>query len=142
MVLTYTMKILASASLLLVARLSSSYILKLALLSPLSMHCMSSTSVFSTLDGSSPQDDPVDAAYPGTAVNRMLNIRARARSLTAEQLSADWQEVRRLILWAGGAEGPPARVSGAGLHRPLLQRLQPLRPHRHAHVGDAQQQRG
>ena len=32
----------------------------------------------------------VDSQYPGTAVQRMLNIRERVKSLKPEQLSADW----------------------------------------------------
>jgi hypothetical protein len=44
----------------------------------------------------------VDSEYPGTAVERMHNARRRAESLTPAQLSADWPEVRRLLLWAAG----------------------------------------
>jgi len=44
----------------------------------------------------------MDPTYPGTAVERMKNVRARVRSLTTEQLSADWEQVRRRLLWAGG----------------------------------------
>lgn len=43
-----------------------------------------------------------DHDYPGTAVERMRNIRDRVRSLTSEQLSTDWPTVRRHLLWAGG----------------------------------------
>ena len=105
------MRLLSSVPLFtLLARITTSYILKIALLSPMRM----STSVFSTLDGSTPQDDPVDPEYPGTAVLRMQNIRARARALTAEQLNADWQEVRRHILRAGGLRDLPHAAPGQG----------------------------
>ena len=55
-----------------------------------------------------------DAEYPGTAVERMLAIRARASSLTPDQLNADWEEVRRSILWAGGLKDLPHAVPGQG----------------------------
>jgi len=44
----------------------------------------------------------VDAEYPGTAVQRMESIRERVRSLSAAELSGEWHEVRRKLLWAGG----------------------------------------
>ena len=43
-----------------------------------------------------------DDEYPRTAVMRMMNVRQRTRSLTTQQLSGDWAEVRRKLLWAGG----------------------------------------
>merc|ERR1719353_2883592 len=56
----------------------------------------------------------VDSQYPGTAVQRMLNIRERVKSLKPEQLSADWAEVRRSILWAGGLRDLPSAMPGQG----------------------------
>jgi hypothetical protein len=57
------------------------------------------------------QDDPI---YPGTAVARMMNIRERARSLTQDQLSDDWERVRRSVLWAGGLRDLPHNRPGDG----------------------------
>ena len=42
-----------------------------------------------------------DAEYPGTAVQRLHSVHDRVKSLTPEQLSGDWQTVRRKLLWAG-----------------------------------------
>ena len=42
-----------------------------------------------------------DPDYPGTAVERMMNVRKRVSELTKEDLSGPWEEVRRKILWAG-----------------------------------------
>lgn len=44
----------------------------------------------------------IDEEYPGTAVLRTQNIRNRVLSLTSEQLSGNWEDVRRHLLWAGG----------------------------------------
>jgi hypothetical protein len=46
--------------------------------------------------------DVVDPVYPGTAVTRLQNVQKRVKSLTPEELSVDWETVRRSILWAGG----------------------------------------
>ena len=42
-----------------------------------------------------------DKEYPGTAVQRLNSVHERVKSLTPEQLSGDWQTVRRKLLWAG-----------------------------------------
>jgi len=55
-----------------------------------------------------------DNDYPGTAVGRMLAIRDRVKSLTTSQLSGDWDEVRRSILWAGGLRDLPSALPGRG----------------------------
>lgn len=55
-----------------------------------------------------------DAAYPGTAVKRRAVIVERASSLSVEQLSGDWEDVRRTILWAGGLRDLPRARPGAG----------------------------
>jgi hypothetical protein len=47
-------------------------------------------------------NDLIDSSYPGTAVSRLHNVQVRVKSLTPEQLSQDWETVRRSILWAGG----------------------------------------
>lgn len=44
----------------------------------------------------------VDLQYPGTAVTRMLNARNRARSLSPQNMSAPWPDVRKKVLWAAG----------------------------------------
>lgn len=56
----------------------------------------------------------IDAEYPGTAVERMMNIRERVRSLTSEQLNGDWNDVRRHLLWAGGLKDLPDALPGRG----------------------------
>jgi membrane-bound ClpP family serine protease len=43
----------------------------------------------------------VDPDYPGTAVERMMNVRERVSQLSNEDLNGTWEEVRRKILWAG-----------------------------------------
>ena len=55
-----------------------------------------------------------DAEYPGTAVERLRNVHARVKSLTAEQLSADWPSVRRSLLWAGGLKDLATANPGQG----------------------------
>ena len=60
------------------------------------------------------ESNMVDSEYPGTAVQRMLNIRERVKSLKPEQLNADWEETRRSILWAGGLKDLPTAVPGQG----------------------------
>ena len=44
----------------------------------------------------------IDQMYPGTAVTRMKASRERARSLKPQNLTGDWESVRRKILWAAG----------------------------------------
>ena len=56
----------------------------------------------------------IDSDFPGTAVQRMLNIRDRVKNLKPEQLSGDWMEVRRMILWAGGLRDLPDALPGQG----------------------------
>lgn len=52
--------------------------------------------------------------YPGTAVERMQNIRARVASLAPDDLDKDWESVRRSILWAGGLRDLPDARPGLG----------------------------
>lgn len=56
----------------------------------------------------------IDREYPGTAVQRMLAIQNRVRSLSNIELSDDWEEVRRRLLWAGGLRDLPNAVPGQG----------------------------
>ncbi|CAJ1339039.1 unnamed protein product [Effrenium voratum] len=56
----------------------------------------------------------VDQEYPGTSVERLRNIQARVKSLTPLDLSKDWEEVRRKILWAGGLKDLPSTRPGQG----------------------------
>lgn len=56
----------------------------------------------------------VDPLYPGTAVERMINIRNRLTQLPREELDKDWEEVRRRLLWAGGLKDLPHAVPGKG----------------------------
>lgn len=55
----------------------------------------------------------VDRLYPGTAVERMMNVRARVQEI-ADELHGDWSDVRRLLLWAGGLKNLPHSVPGQG----------------------------
>eukprot|EP01063_Lacrimia_lanifica_P015770 TRINITY_DN22434_c0_g1_i1.p1 TRINITY_DN22434_c0_g1~~TRINITY_DN22434_c0_g1_i1.p1 ORF type:complete len:236 (+),score=80.80 TRINITY_DN22434_c0_g1_i1:75-710(+) len=57
----------------------------------------------------------VDPQYPGTAVERMLAVRGRVKSLAEEDaLVGPWEEVRRKLLWAGGLRDLPKAVPGQG----------------------------
>uniref|UniRef100_A0A7S2DL80 Uncharacterized protein n=1 Tax=Alexandrium andersonii TaxID=327968 RepID=A0A7S2DL80_9DINO len=56
----------------------------------------------------------VDPEYPGTSVERLMSIHARVKSLTVEDLSGDWEDVRRKILWAGGLKDLPNSRPGEG----------------------------
>lgn len=58
--------------------------------------------------------DDTLAEYPGTALTRMENAVARARSLTEEQLSGDWEDVRGLLLWAAGLRDIRDAAPGEG----------------------------
>lgn len=55
-----------------------------------------------------------DPQYPGTAVERLNNVRKRASSLTRQELSGDWDDVRKRILWAGGLKDLPFAQPGQG----------------------------
>ena len=52
--------------------------------------------------------------YPGTAVERLENVRARVATLSEEDLSGDWEDVRRKLLWAGGLKDLPDAIPGQG----------------------------
>jgi hypothetical protein len=56
----------------------------------------------------------VDSEYPGTAVERLNNVRARVKTLSEKDLSGDWEDARRKILWAGGLRDLPEAVPGKG----------------------------
>ncbi len=56
----------------------------------------------------------IDAEYPGTAVQRLLEIHRRVKSLSHEQLNGDWSHVRRQLLWAGGLRDLPHATPGRG----------------------------
>lgn len=56
----------------------------------------------------------IDLEYPGTAVERMMNARARLRELTEYDLNGPWDHVRRKILWAGGLRDLPNALPGQG----------------------------
>lgn len=49
-----------------------------------------------------PPSCTLDNKYPGTADSRMQTIRDRVKNLKEEQLGSDWNDVRQLLLWAGG----------------------------------------
>lgn len=56
----------------------------------------------------------IDAEYPGTAVSRMNAIRQRTRSLTEAELSGEWEDVRRRLLYAAGMKDLPDAAPGQG----------------------------
>lgn len=63
---------------------------------------------------STPSPAVFDNMYPGTAVQRMLNVRQRAVSLSPKNLSVDWDDSRRLLLWAAGLKDLPNAPPGQG----------------------------
>lgn len=68
----------------------------------------------STISSSPETSDSFDKDYPGTAVIRMQNIRERVKSLTISNLSEDWENVRRKVLWAGGLKDLTTSRPGQG----------------------------
>eukprot|EP00980_Cylindrotheca_fusiformis_P028208 scaffold22586_cov138-Cylindrotheca_fusiformis.AAC.28 len=56
----------------------------------------------------------VDPDYPGTAVERLSNVRDRVKGLTTEDLNGRWDDVRRRLLWAGGLRDLPDAIPGQG----------------------------
>jgi len=56
----------------------------------------------------------VDPEYPGTAVQRLQSVHERVASLTVEDLSDDWEEVRKRLLWAGGLRDLRNAAPGSG----------------------------
>lgn len=56
----------------------------------------------------------IDQMYPGTAVARMKASRERARSLKPQNLTGDWEIVRRKILWAAGLKDLTNVAPGEG----------------------------
>lgn len=56
----------------------------------------------------------IDPVYPGTAVERLRNIHTRVKGLSSTDLSGDWQDVRRKLLWAGGLRDLPDARPGQG----------------------------
>mmetsp|Transcript_23006 Transcript_23006/g.30545 ORF Transcript_23006/g.30545 Transcript_23006/m.30545 type:complete len:303 (-) Transcript_23006:124-1032(-) len=57
----------------------------------------------------------VDKEYPGTAVARMIAVRARVAELASgDDLNGPWEDVRRRILWAGGLKDLPNSRPGQG----------------------------
>jgi hypothetical protein len=76
---------------------------------------------FSEKSTSSNQDDsdrnfPQDPVYPGTSVTRLNNVHKRVAQLTSQDLSLDWEEVRRKLLWAGGLRDLPNVAPGMVRH--------------------------
>jgi hypothetical protein len=50
-----------------------------------------------------------DRRYPGTAVERLMNVHRRVAELvqTPNALNGPWEDVRRNLLWAGGLRDLP-----------------------------------
>ena len=74
----------------------------------LSLLCLTHVQLAHSLSGA------MAGTYPGTAVERRRNILSRVGNLTSEQLSQDWEDVRQLLLWAGGLKHLPTAVPGRG----------------------------
>ena len=74
----------------------------------------SPTRAFASSGDASSMADATLAAYPGTALTRMENARARASSLTESDLSQDWDQVRGKLLWAAGLRDLRDVAPGAG----------------------------
>jgi hypothetical protein len=55
-----------------------------------------------------------DPEYPGTSVERLNSVHARVKSLSQDKWNADWADVRRSILWAGGLKDLPNSIPGQG----------------------------
>ena len=68
----------------------------------------------SAMAAAAEEAEPIDSEYPGTAVRRMHAAVARARQLTAAELSTSWPEVRRRILWAAGLRDIEDAAPGRG----------------------------
>jgi len=64
--------------------------------------------------GDSEPTSPLESKYPGTAVTRLNNVHKRVSQLSEQDLKADWQEVRRKLLWAGGLRDLPDAMPGMG----------------------------
>eukprot|EP00542_Grammatophora_oceanica_P013543 CAMPEP_0194047192 /NCGR_PEP_ID=MMETSP0009_2-20130614/23616_1 /TAXON_ID=210454 /ORGANISM="Grammatophora oceanica, Strain CCMP 410" /LENGTH=225 /DNA_ID=CAMNT_0038692731 /DNA_START=245 /DNA_END=922 /DNA_ORIENTATION=- len=62
--------------------------------------------------------ETIDPEYPGTAVARMLAVRARVKELAEDTVNkpfhGDWEDVRRKLLWAGGLRDLPNYRPGQG----------------------------
>mmetsp|Transcript_25477 Transcript_25477/g.28117 ORF Transcript_25477/g.28117 Transcript_25477/m.28117 type:complete len:278 (+) Transcript_25477:166-999(+) len=56
----------------------------------------------------------IDDEYPGTAVERMLSIRERVKSVPQQDWNGSWEDVRRKLLWAGGLRDLPDSIPGRG----------------------------
>mmetsp|Transcript_9695 Transcript_9695/g.19043 ORF Transcript_9695/g.19043 Transcript_9695/m.19043 type:complete len:263 (-) Transcript_9695:55-843(-) len=52
--------------------------------------------------------------YPGTAWDRLRTVHQRVKSLSTQELSADWEQVRQKLLWAGGLRDLPNSRPGQG----------------------------
>ena len=72
------------------------------------------TTLASSASSNMLHDDAVDPEYPGTAVARMLAARKRVSSFTDQDVNADWESVRKKILWAGGLKDLPHSRPGQG----------------------------
>lgn len=66
--------------------------------------------------GNESKECEYDSEYPGTSVQRMLNVRRRVAQLnaTAGVLDGQWEDVRRKLLWAGGLRDLPNVQPGRG----------------------------
>merc|ERR1711965_913550 len=49
-----------------------------------------------------PMENDQDAAYPGTATERLKAVVDRVKSLSEAELSGEWTGVRSKLLWCGG----------------------------------------
>ena len=66
------------------------------------------------MTSSSSNEQKIDYDYPGTAVERMLNIREKVKSLSTNDLKGDWDNVRVNIINAGGLKDIRNAQPGSG----------------------------
>jgi hypothetical protein len=65
--------------------------------------------------GSSVDSLMTDPIYPGTAVERLNNVRLRVAEISKNNdLNGPWEDVRRRILWAGGLRDLSNAIPGKG----------------------------
>lgn len=92
-----------------------SLVFSLATLSTSALGRSSAVAAFaSTTAASSSNNMTVDPDYPGTAVDRMMAVRARVQGVPQDAWNDSWENVRRKILWAGGLKDLPEAIPGQG----------------------------
>lgn len=92
-----------------------SFVFSLATLSSSALGRTSAVAAFaSTSSVPNNNNMTVDPDYPGTAVDRMMAVRARVQGVPQDAWNDSWENVRRKILWAGGLKDLPEAIPGQG----------------------------